>query len=73
MLEKIILEEKEIEQETIDRLLNLIKVLNGNESDLEKESNGKSNILGIAEINLAKSKLILDLVNNISDLVQGGK
>lgn len=71
MLEKIILEEKEIQADTIERLLSLGKALTNVEPNLEKEeSNGC--LVDIAKLNLQKARLINDLVINLSDTIQGG-
>lgn len=72
MLEKIVLEEKEIQGETIERLLGLSKIFMNSAPEIDKEEK-ESCILDTANLNLAKSKLIRDLVVNLSTTIQGSK
>ena len=73
MLEEIIMKEREVQQDTLDRLLNLNKVLTGNNPDPEKEEKVKNCLMDEAQDNLIKAQVIHDLVIKISDVVQGGR
>lgn len=73
MLEEIIMKEKEVQQDTLDRLLNLNKVLTGNEGDPVKEERANNCLMDDAQTNLRKAQIIHDLVINISDIIQGGR
>lgn len=71
MLEKLVVEEKEIQNDTIERLLGLSKIYMDSNPELEKEE--KENcILDTAKLNVEKAKLIHDLVINLSNAIQGG-
>ena len=72
MLEEIIMKEKKIQQDTIDRLLNLNKVLTGNEVGVEKEEKNVY-LMDVASMNLRKAELIHDVIINISGVIQGGR
>lgn len=72
MLEEIIMKEKEIQQDTIDRLLNLNRVLTGNEAEVEKEEKNVC-LMDVASMNLRKAELIHDVIINISGVIQGGR
>lgn len=72
MLEEIIMKEKEIQQDTIDRLLNLNKVFTGNEAGVEKEEKNVC-LMDVASTNLRKAELIHDVIINISGVIQGGR
>ena len=73
MLEEIIMKEKEVEQDTLDRLLNLKKVLTGNNPEPVKEEKAKNCLMDEVSDNLQKSQIIHDLVIDISTSIQGGR
>lgn len=73
MLEEIIMKEKEVEQDTLDRLLNLKKVLTGNNPEPVKEEKTKNCLMDEVSDNLQKSQIIHDLVIDISSSIQGGR
>ena len=67
MIEKLAFEIKSNNAETICNLLSILKVLGGSNTDEVKEINETlSN-------DLEQSKLIHDLVINLSNMIQGGK
>ena len=73
MLEEIIMKENEVEQDTLDRLLNLKKVLTGNNPEPVKEEKTKNCLMDEVSDNLQKSQIIHDLVIDISSSIQGGR
>ena len=73
MLEEIIMKEKEVEQDTLDRLLNLKKVLTGNNPEPVKDEKTKNCLMDEVSDNLQKSQIIHDLVIDISSSIQGGR
>ena len=72
MLEKLAFEIKSTNTETISNLLSILKVLGGSNTDEIKESN-ETCIMETLSNDLEQSKLIHDLVINLSNMIQGGK
>lgn len=72
MTEKLAFEIKSNNAETICNLLSILKVLGRSNTDEVKEIN-ETCIIETLSNDLEQSKLIHDLVINLSNMIQGGK
>lgn len=72
MIEKLAFEIKSNNAETICNLLSILKVLGGSNTDEVKVIN-ETCIIETLSNDLEQSKLIHDLVINLSNMIQGGK
>lgn len=72
MIEKLAFEIKSNNAETICNLLSILKVLGRSNTDEVKEIN-ETCIMETLSNDLEQSKLIHDLVINLSNMIQGGK
>lgn len=72
MLEEIIKEQRELQIDSIGRLLQLSNFLiNNNTEPTEKVE--ENCLVDTAKVNLERSRLIHDLIINISEIIKGGK
>lgn len=72
MLEKIILETKDIQTDSITRLLDLSDTLMKSKPELTERTEELC-LIDSAKISLEQSRLIHDLIINISEAIKGGK
>lgn len=72
MLEKIILETKDIQTDSITRLLELSDTLMKCKPEVTEKIEELC-LIDSAKITLEQSRLIHDLIINISDAIKGGK
>lgn len=72
MLEKILLEQKDIQTDSIAKLLELYEYLMASKPE-PKEEMKPSCFIDSAKYGLEQSMLIHDLIINISEAIKGGK